>query len=216
MIAAGRTHGIDEDSLRSALIASAPRIRGFIDSKLPARLRASICVDDVLQDIWIAAFRTRASLRIDRPDAVDRWLTSIAQSRLLNTIKTATRVKRGGKAEIIRSDRSYVDLFARVASRIKTPSSEVASGEASKAVRAALATLPDSRREVLEQRFLRGKSSEQIATATNRSLAQVNSLLFHGLRQLEKELGPACAYLSDAASADDEAQADASAPVRST
>ena len=203
MTLAACDHGLDEEAVKAALIANTPRLRAFIAAKLPSRVQQSICIDDVLQEIWIAAFRTRASLRIDRPDAVDRWLISIAQNQVLNTIKVGLSLKRGGEVRIIHSGpKSYADLFSYIASRNKTPSSEVASGEASRAVQEALATLPPARREVLIEHFIHGKSCEQIAADRKRSTAAINSLVFHGLRQLQTRLGPSSAYLSDAASSD--------------
>ena len=198
-------HGVDANSLREALTSSAPRLRAYVHAKLPERLRDHMCVEDVLQEVWIAAFRNRASFRADRPDALDRWLTTIAQNRVLNTIKTELRIKRGGRerfaAHAARS-KSYVDLFARIAFPGRTPSGEAAVVEAADAVRVALAGLPDARREVLVLRFIEGRSCDEIATFTNRTKAAVKGLLFHGLRQLHDLMGPASRYLSDAASAD--------------
>lgn len=200
---------LDVDFLKHALTDGAPRLRAFVDARLPARLRGRICVDDVLQEVWIAAFRNRAGFRADRPDALERWLTVIAQSRLLNIIKADMRIKRGGCEKFAAQAArllSYANLAGRVAFPGRTPSGEAAVCEASDAVRVALAGLPDARREVLLLRYIDGRTCEEIAVATNRTKAAVNSLLFRGLRQLNDLMGPAARYLSDAPSADDHAR----------
>ncbi len=158
-------------------------------------------MEDVLQEVWIAAFRNRENFVADRPDALDRWLTTIAQSKVLNAIKSGLNRRRGGKERhedaAVRSQ-SYVDLFARVAGPLRTPSSHVALGEASTTIRVALAELPEARRQALILRFIECQSCDQIAASMNRTKASVNSLLFHGLRQLQQKLGAASKFLSDA------------------
>jgi len=176
-----------------------PRLRDFIRSKLPVRLRSRFCEDDILQEVWIAAFRNRAGFRIDRPDALDRWLTSITQSRLLNMIKSEMRIKRGGREQIVNQhahSSSFADLIARVVSDGHTPSKEVAVRELTAAIHMALAEMPEARRQAVVYRFMEGKSNDEIAVLMQRTKPAINSLIFNGLRQLQTILGPPASFLS--------------------
>jgi len=172
--------------------------------KIPTELQPNIDAEDVLQEVWIAAFRHLPGVRMEGKDAVDRWLTCIAQRILLNAIKAAGRTKRGGGHVTLCGDAdrasSLAGLFARVASPGRTPSSEAAAAEAVDAVQIALASLPPVRQRAIWMRYIEGQSHQAIAKALNRTEDAVNSLLFHGLRQLQERLGDAAKFMSDAPS----------------
>jgi len=200
-----RKKGIDEATLEQKLKAGAPRLRALIKSRLRNRAHSQVTVDDVLQEVWIRAHRDRPYFRSDRPDALDRWLTSLAQNSLLDAIKAEMRLKRGGAEQFANTPEcglSFADFFGKVLFPGRTPSGEAAIVEASDAVRAGLEQLPEARREVLTMRYIDGKSCDEIAELTDRTPAAVSGLLYHGLRQLQGVLGPAERFLSDSPSTD--------------
>ena len=207
MFVGAAEHTVDDDTLRSTLIGQQDALRAFIYSHLPQRLQGRISVDDILQEVWIISHRKLSCFRADRPDALERWLMGITQKRTLNVIQTEMRLKRGDAQMRPNRMLSYADLFAGVVFRGRTPSGEAAVGEASDAVRAAMAELPLPRRNALTMRYVQNKSCEEIARQTGQTLAAVHGLLFQGLRQLHELLGPAGRYLSDAPSADPDATA---------
>jgi RNA polymerase sigma-70 factor, ECF subfamily len=200
----GNPARIDEHSFQQALTARAPRLRRWLATKIPPHLQGAISVEDVLQEICIAAFRGLPAFRPLGSDAMDRWLTCIAQRVMINTIKAAGRLKRGGCQGFVRQapDRatSLADLFACITSPGRTPSSEAAVCEAANAVQVALASLPAARRQAVWMRYIEGQPCEAIAKAMNRTKGAVNGLLFHGLQQLQMRLGHAGKFLSGASS----------------
>lgn len=193
---------MEERTLWRTLLAGAPRLRQYLATKIPTRLQGVISAEDVLQEVWLAAFQGLGNFRQDGPDALDRWLTCIAHRKLLKAIKTAQRVKRGGREVILQGNgnrvSSMLDLFVRVASPVRTPSSEAAAAEAADAVQIALASLPEARRRAIWMRHIEGKPCDEIATAMGKTKPAVNSLLFHGLQQLRDRLGDPARFLSDA------------------
>jgi RNA polymerase sigma factor (sigma-70 family) len=199
----GTSARIDVLSLQQALMARAPGLRCWLAEKIPAHLQGAISVDDLLQEIWIAAFRGLPTFRPDASDSLDRWLTCIAQRIVINAIKSAGRLKRGGAkgAAFQPPDRasSLADLFANVASPTRSPSREAAAGEAVDAVQIALARLPSARRQAIWMRYIEGRSCLAISRAMNRTPGAVNGLLFHGLRQMQSYLGDAEKFFSDVA-----------------
>jgi RNA polymerase sigma-70 factor (ECF subfamily) len=198
---------IDELTLQKTLMAQAPDIRFYLELKIPTNLRGVITVEDVLQETWIAAFRGLPGFHRRGPDAMDRWLRRLAQRILINAVKTAQRSKRGGGQVVLRAhaDRvsSMLDLFARVASPCRTPSSEAAAVEAVHAVQIALASLPETQRRAIWLRYIDGKQHDEIAEAMNKTKPAVNSLLARGLRQLRERMGSAASFLSDAPSSEE-------------
>ena len=196
---------IDEAALQTYLEkAGTPRLRKFVARKIPSHLRRIISPEDILQETLIAAYNGLPSFRSDGKDALDRWITSIAQHILVNAIKSAQRVKRGGNRlvdnQVLNRLSSLVNLFDRCTSPGRSPSSEAAVAEASNAIHVALVALPDDRRRAIWLRFIEGKTRAEVASTMNKSGAAVNSLLYHGLRQMQERLGSAVKYMSDAPS----------------
>lgn len=183
---------LDADSLPKLLQRRAAELRDYIAPRIPPALRRIISVEDILQEVWIDTFRALDGMELRGPDALDRWLKTLAQRKLVNAIKTARRLKRGGGHVISQhaGDRtsSLVDLFVRVASPERTPSSQVAMLEATSAMQIALAELPEETRQAIWLRFIEGHPAETVATMMNKSSASVRAIVFRGLRQLHERL----------------------------
>jgi RNA polymerase sigma factor (sigma-70 family) len=197
---------LDEESLEAHLTASAPALGRYIKAKIPRELEALITVDDVLQEIWIAAFRGIATFRASGPDAIDRWLITIANRKLIDQLKSAKRLKRGGAVHILqglqRPRSSFLGLLERVSAAGRTPSNDASAREASGFLESALRELPDNRRQALTMRYIEGRPPQEIAALMNKSESAVNSLLYHGLRDLRHRLGAAGRFFSDAPSSE--------------
>lgn len=198
---------IDDGMLEKLLLARAGRLRGYVEKKIPPKLRSTISPEDVLQEVWIGAFRGISGFRSDGPEAFDRWLATITNRRLLDVMKVALARKRGGRSPFTseRHNRqtSVFDLFARVASPQTSPSRVNATREAVDAVQIALAALPDDRRRAIWMHHIEGCGIAEIAATMEKSRAAVASLLFHGRRQLRDRLGSAAKYFSDAGRSED-------------
>lgn len=197
-------HGTED--LQEVLLSRAPLLRQAIEKKIPLRLRTAISPDDVLQEVWITAFGQQQSLTDNRPESVDAWLLSMADRRLIDAMRAATRVKRGDRnAAALNVDlraRSFVTLFELARARNRTPSREAAATEAVTAVRIALASMPDSNRRALWLHYIEGRSRKQVATLMGRTPSAVNGLLFRGLQLLRDRMGHARRFFSDAVSDD--------------
>ncbi len=99
--------------------------------------------------------------------------------------------------EARRRTTSYLELFARVTSKQRTPSSEDAANEAVHAVQITLGTLPDNYRCAITMCHIDGHSRAEVAEAMGKTYHAVNSLLYHGLRMLRERLGPAERFFSN-------------------
>jgi RNA polymerase sigma-70 factor (subfamily 1) len=193
-----------EPDLHELLMQRADKLSCYVAGRIRKRFQGLILVEDVLQEIWISAFRTFAGFRPHGPGSFDRWLTAIAQRRLADLLRRLNSVKRGGAECILQghaaNGSSFVDLFHRLASPGKTPSREIAAQEAARAVQIALGGLAEPRRRAIYMRYIEGRSRQEIARAMDKSDAAVSSLLYQGLRELRERLGHACRFFSDAAS----------------
>ncbi len=192
------------EELQAQLLARAPKLRALLQARImrsSLKTQGEVHVEDVLQEVFLAAFRGIDTLRDTNAGSIDGWLTSIAQRTLINVIKAAQCIKRGGQAvrqTELQQERysSIMQLWDAVSAPGKSPISEVAAAEACDRMQIALAQLTDDRRRVVSMRFLEGKSCDEIATLMERSKSSVRNLLFNGLRQLRKNLGSSSKYLS--------------------
>lgn len=192
--------GLSEEELHAALLARIQWLRGYIETGIPARFRAEIAADEILQEIWMSAYRNYQAFRPDGPGALDRWLIRIASTRLTDALRAIRRGKRGGEMRRVPEAAPFSrcsGLFARLRSPGRTPSRELHAHEAAHAVLIALGRLGEPRRTAVELRYIRGLSRGEIAGRMGKSEAAINSLLFNGLRDLKGYLGNAGRYFSD-------------------
>jgi len=193
---------LTEAELQELLLTRANRLHRQAARKIPPRFKSVISAEDVLQEVSIAAFRGLPSFRADRPDAFDRWMTTLVERKVVDACRAARTLKRGGGHGTVKDKRSrassFVDLFDRVVSSGRTPSREVSAKEAIHAVQVALGSLPDDRRRAIWMRHIEGLPPAEIAGAMHKTNAAVNSLLFNGLRQMRRRLGRAAKFFSDA------------------
>lgn len=198
----------DEIGFRLLLLDHAERLGSFVSSRIPAKHKTLIGVEDVLQDVWIAAFRGSHDFIPDGPDAFARWLTRIAERKLLDAVRHARAAKRGGDQSLAANghDRSasFLDLFCCVAAvGQRTPSSEDAAREAAHAVQIALISLPDDYRNAVTMYHIEGRPRSEVARRMGRSLPAVNSLLYRGRRMLRQRLGPAGKFFTEVTSSEE-------------
>lgn len=189
-----------DSELQALLMGQAERLHAYVGRRIPADVQRVVAVEDVLQEVWLAAFQGFANFTARGPNAFDRWLTKIAETKLIDAIRRVRRLKRGRGHRIEHEARSrsasYLDLFARVASKQRTPSSEEAAREATHAVQIALCSLPDNHQQAIRMRHIDGLPHAEVADAMEKSCPAINSLLYRGMRMLRDQLGPAGRFFS--------------------
>jgi RNA polymerase sigma-70 factor (ECF subfamily) len=198
-----RKEALGELALQKALLARAPELRAYLTRKIPVNLQGVIAEDDVLQELWIAAFRGLPNFRPDGPGALDRWLTTLAQRILIDHVKARQAAKRGGPHAILQASIDNLSsVLLRFASSRRPPSGEAALAEAIHAVKNAMDSLPGAWRQVISLRYIEGKSVDEIAKALKKTRYAVDGLLFRARRELRERLGKAADYLSNVPSSD--------------
>jgi RNA polymerase sigma factor (sigma-70 family) len=197
------------EDLQHLLLERARNLRHAIAQKIPARFKSSITVEDVLQEVWISAFRTFPDYRPGEPGEFDAWLRVIVNRRLADMMRSAGALKRratgngspGGSGPPV----SFSGIFAQLFANEKTPSGEISEQEAADAVRVAMGALPEPCRQVVYMRLIEGRSREEVAQAIQRSSVTVNRLIHSGLCILRRHLRHANRFFSDSKSSADHA-----------
>jgi RNA polymerase sigma-70 factor (ECF subfamily) len=132
--------------------------------------------EDATERTFMAALRGLDRFE-DRGSTFRAWLFRIAR----NTVANAHRSRRRRRTEPL------PDSFERPAPNAD-PAGLVALADELRAVRHAIAEMPDDRRQVIVLRFVDGLSTAEVAEVLDRSPGAVRVLLHHALRDLAARL----------------------------
>lgn len=159
-----RCQARDEAAFEKIVARYTPRLRYY----LRKMLGGAQAVEDVLQEVWLDAFR--GVTRLIEPGAFPAWIYRLARDRASRELRRR------------RSHRPFEDLdFVDDASDAGEFSAEDAEH-----IHVALDTLIPEHREVLVLRFIEGMSYEEIAGIVGCHLGTVRSRLHYGKRALRR------------------------------
>lgn len=178
----------DRDALQRLIVHWHGALRRLIAPRISTKLRRILDVDDVLQQAYVAAYRSIESCTFKEVSSFCKWLERIALNSLVDCRRTLERKKRNAPRPLyagrIASGSSTADLLAQIVAPGRTPSSYAARREVEAIALAALARLPDDQRTVVNMRFFEGRSVPEIASELERTTAAINSLTSRGLKAL--------------------------------
>ena len=191
----------DYVALERLLLANYDRLARSIGPKLPTSVQQVIDVDDILQQTFLQVFRDIRSFEAQSGASFFNWVRTIAENRLLDTIKGLKRKKRGGEHHRARAGEdgqgsSIKDLVEMLSAHGHSPSRSFARHEAIQAVQIGLASLPDDQREAIRLRFIGGKSLEEVADIMECTKAAVRGLIYRGKQELHDAMGRSSRWLS--------------------
>lgn len=161
-LAARLAHG-DEHALRIAY----ERWGGLVHTVALSSLASSADADDVTQQVFIAAWRSRASLRPSET-ALPAWLMGICRHKIIDALRTRARTENPSDAEPGESIEDHVDALT---DRIL--------------VQRALESLGDPRATILREVFLRDRTHQETADTLGMPLGTVKSHVRRGLALLK-------------------------------
>ncbi len=122
-------------------------------------------VDDLVQDVFLAAFQRLGSLRT--PEAFGAWLATIARNRAVDYPRRAPNTVELADTPAVHRGRLSEAL----------------------AVLAVIRTLPEAYRDTLTFRLVEGMTGPEIAARTGLTPASVRVNLHRGMKQLREKLG---------------------------
>lgn len=147
------------------------------------QLRNPTLAEDLVQEIWIKAFRAYASYT--ESGQLRGWLLRIAKNTICSyysSPKTVTLLSLDADNE--EADSLYTYLQAG-----KTTEDEYLEKEQIEEVMGVIHRLPDRQREVLTMRFLRGMTLEQVAAAIRIPVGTVKSTTHYAIKNVQKQFG---------------------------
>lgn len=141
-------------------------------------LRDPQLAEDVAQEAFIQAYRALPTFRGD--GAFGAWVGRIASRMAYAKLKRPTELR----ADPTREDGWLIDAGEGI-----DPERVLLDGERRAEVQRAISTLPEHQRRIVEMRFYRGMSLEEISSATGAPLGTVKSRLHRALAALRGRLG---------------------------
>ena len=182
----------NDQSVRRLLVLYHPRLRARLLKQMDPTMRSKIEPDDILQQTYLEAFRAIESFTYQGPDSFLRWMYAILERKLIDEHRAMRAERRDVRREVkqapaVNTERSYVDLMARLMADAGTPSQEVRKDEAFGVLSACIATLPDHYREVIQMRFIEGRPVAEVAKALDRSIGSIHMICHRALRQLREQ-----------------------------
>ncbi len=185
---------IDVRNLHTWLVPRIGDLQRYVERRIPPSWRPVLSADQVLGEVWVTVCRRIGEFEPIDAGAFDRWLQKIVHSQLVDAVRHARRLKRGGDQRFVpdafEPGSSLTSLFARLPGPDCTPSREVSRRETAAAVTAALQDLNPRQRRAAELRYLHALPIRDVALQMQTSEKAVRHLLARGLRRLREALGP--------------------------
>ena len=174
------------------LAAHYPMLRSRADAQMGPALKGKLEPEDVLQEVYLDVFRQIHGFENRGTDSFVNWVLTILDSKLIDIRRAFHRQKRDIAREVrlpsTSGTESYWNLLDQVYADSGTPSRVVRRDEAVGALLACLSRLPDTQRQVIELRFLHGRSVAEVAKRLDKSSASVIALTRQALKALRESM----------------------------
>lgn len=151
----------EEAILGDAFERLRPRLLALIERRVGRRLALRIDPEGVVQDAFLRA-RARWPTLDPRPDDLDAWVFGQVRDRLIELVRAALGPGRDVDRDAAWPDGSADPLAERLVESRTGPASALSRAERREAVRAALARLDPTDREILDLRYFAGLNFAQI------------------------------------------------------
>lgn len=168
----------DEDALSRAFEQYRRRLAVLIHFKLAPR--ASAEVEDVLQETYLRAFRALDGFSYQSPGSFLRWLSSIADSVIVDRARYRGRERRAGDEVPFRSESN--PLGPEPADS-RTPSRLFAQEEALARLLGRLESLPPHYRDAILMAKIEGLTTAEMAERLGKSRDEVAQLVFRAVKR---------------------------------
>jgi len=190
----------DRVAMGRLLILTDEPLRKRISRRITADLQGALSAEDVLQETYVEAYKHIGQFEPHGHRAFCRWLTTIADRKLVDLVRALRAAKRPPRhrEQRIPDDRSvsFLTLGQLADKHGETPSKVMAGREAVQAVQVALAALPEACRKAIWMRHIEGKPVKEIAAALGRTERAVHQLCYRGLALLREEMGSRSRFLT--------------------
>jgi RNA polymerase sigma-70 factor (ECF subfamily) len=168
------------------------RLLAYLERHIPARLRSLVDPQDIAQDTLFEAARSLDRVTFNEPNAVWRWIVTIARHRLINVIQAHETAKRGGRLPHLGPEEAehgqVIGMLQELAAHMRTPSQSAAQRELLVLLERSIHQLQPAYRDAVRMRYVQGLSLKETADRLGRSEDAAQKLCVRGLAALRLDL----------------------------
>jgi RNA polymerase sigma-70 factor, ECF subfamily len=191
----------DTAALEQLLLGHFPTVERHIEPRIPSEVRRHLGAEDVLQEVFVQAFRDIGKCNCENDVSFLAWLKAIADHRLADAIKHLGRLKRGGdRHQLSRANlpemSTYATLIDVVYHDSHLPDDSAVRREMERAMQVALASLPETQRDAIRAHYLFNKDVALIAKETGRTTGAIRGLIDRGKKKLAEAMGRSSQWFS--------------------
>jgi len=191
----------DTAALEQLLLTHFPALERHIEPQMPPDDRRHFSAEDILQDVFVQAFRDIRQCNCRNDVSFFAWLKAIADHRLADAIKRIGRKKRGGdRHQLSRENLAATSTFGTLIDVVyhdsHLPDDSAVRREMEMAIQVALASLPENQRDALRAHYLLNKDVDLIAREMGRTTGAVRGLIDRGKKRLAKAMGRSSQWFS--------------------
>ncbi len=173
----------DRDAFTPLFEKYRPRLAVLIHYRMGPQLRASFEDDDVLQEVFLEAFRQLEHFTYRSPGSFFRWISRIAEHVIVDSARYAGRDKRAGERLPLRSESNPGGVEPVDA---KTPSLLFAEREALSLLIQRLDALPEQYRQAILLAKIEGLTTKEIAEKLGKSREAASLLVHRAVKQFRQ------------------------------
>ncbi len=182
----------DPLAVSKLLAAYHPTLRARVDARMNRALRSKLEPEDILQQVYLEAFRRIDQFEERGQDSFLSWVLTILDNKIIDAGRAIHRQMRDVAREVpprnARGTASYWNLLDQLYADVRTPSQVVRRDEAVGALLACISHLSESHRQVIQLRFLQGHSVSDVAHKLDKSEAAIVALTKRALEDLRKQM----------------------------
>ena len=185
----------DARALAELIDQNRDRLGGFIRSITGDHLLAIVEVDDLVQEVSIAALTGLPTAPLDEYEPM-QWLQQLARRRVIDAHRFYFDAKRRDVSRQQSINRksassgtsSAMDMEALLAASMTSPSAAVSRDIRMVRMNEAISELNEEQKKAVRMRYADGKPTKEIAKALGKTDVAVRVLLSRSMRVLEKKL----------------------------
>ncbi len=170
----------DRQALSRSFEKYQKRLAVLVYFKLSSEARAFSEVEDVVQDVFLRAFRDLDRFQYQSPGSFFRWLSTIADHVIIDRLRYQNRERRAGENIAFRSSSNPGGPEPR---DTQTPSRLFAQQEAVERLLEQLRALPEDYRQAILMARIEGLSTAEMAQRLGKSREAVALLVYRAVKR---------------------------------
>lgn len=189
----------DRVALSQLLLHHYDELMRYISDRVPRDVQSVIVAEDVLQQAFVRVAQNIHTFECRENGSFIGWMKTIAGNVMKDAQKRRIRERRcDGLAVDWRSpaDNSGGNLVDALVGDSNSPSRIAHHRDSVQKLRAALASLPEDHREVIERYYLNDESLDGIADSMQRTRDAVRGICYRARNELREILGRSSWYYS--------------------